>query len=174
MLIYPVQKVPQASLEAATVALKEAYGTTVEVEGSIPVPQDAYSARRQQYLASAFLKALGRLPRHGTGEAKLLAVTVLDLYVPELNFVFGQAEMGGRSAVVSAARLDPRFFGQPADKRLLKERLKKEVVHEVGHCLGLRHCPDPACVMHFSNSLADTDRKQAKPCAHCSRRLGGK
>lgn len=173
VLVCPVQEVPEAQVATAAQALAEAYGASVEVGESLAVPEEAYHQRRRQYLASLFLTALCELPAEATGESKLLAVTTLDLYVPELNFVFGQAQRGGRAAVVSVARLDPRFFGAPADEALLRHRLKKEAVHEVGHCLGLTHCPDRTCVMYFSNSLADTDHKQALPCADCRQRLGG-
>lgn len=171
VLLYPVEDLRQVHLETASAALQEAYGAAVEVRDSASTPTGAYDARRKQYLASAFLEALDGISGEATGEAKLLAVTALDLYAPDLNFVFGQAQMGGRAAVVSVARLDPRFFGDEPDEDLLAERLTKETVHEVGHCLGLRHCPNPRCVMHFSNSLADTDAKKAQPCDNCRRRI---
>jgi predicted Zn-dependent protease len=98
---------------------------------------------------------------------KVLAVTEADLYADDLNFVFGIAQSGGRAAVISLCRL-----GLGADPPLRRDRALKEAVHELGHALGLVHCPDPKCVMHFSNSLADTDRKGSALCPVCQRRGG--
>lgn len=90
-----------------------------------------------------------------------LGITEDDLYVPQLNFVFGLASHEGQSAVVSTHRL------RSDDPSILKERLIKESTHELGHAFGLGHCDDISCVMHFSNSLAETDRKGKAPCAIC-------
>ncbi len=91
----------------------------------------------------------------------------MDLYTRGLNFVFGQARLGGREAVISLARLHQSFYGLPEDEELLLERSLKEAVHELGHTWGLAHCPDHLCVMHFSNSLRDTDVKTARFCSKC-------
>ena len=96
---------------------------------------------------------------------KLVALLDVDLYEHGLNFVFGEATLGGREAVVSIARLyhdDPERF---------LSRILKEVNHELGHAFGLRHCPDPSCVMSFSNSVLDVDRKGIQPCPVCRRKL---
>jgi archaemetzincin len=98
----------------------------------------------------------------------VLGVTILDLYVPGLNFVFGEAHCPGKVAVISLFRLNPEFYGQPADMQLFYERAVKEAVHEVGHTLGLAHCRNSSCVMFFSNSILDTDRKKSSLCEKCS------
>jgi archaemetzincin len=90
---------------------------------------------------------------------RAIGVTRLDLFVPILTFVFGEAELGGRCAVVSLQRLDERFYGVPAREELLRERLVKEAVHELGHTFGLRHCEDWRCVMTPSHAVDRLDIK---------------
>jgi archaemetzincin len=124
------------------------------------IPSQALDRSRGQYLADAFLAPL----RRHVGE-RVLGVTDVDLYAEGLNFVLGLAQGHGRVAVISLARL-----GAETDPRRARARTLKEAVHEIGHTLGLGHCPDPDCVMHFSNRLADTDRKSARFCEACQAR----
>jgi archaemetzincin len=135
------------------------FRVTVAAERAIPV--GSYVPSRRQHQAEALVE----LARREAGD-RVLAVTEADLYSGGLNFVFGLADAGGRVAVMSLHRL--RAGG---DADLLHERAVKEAFHELGHTLGFLHCPDPRCVMYFSNCLADTDRKGAGLCVRC-RRLG--
>jgi archaemetzincin len=103
-------------------------------------------------------------------EDRVLGVTDLDLYVASMNFVFGEARLPGRVAIVSTCRLKATTsYGEAG---LLPIRIVKEAVHELGHTLGLTHCENPLCVMCFSNSLGDTDRKGEDYCNECSKKLG--
>ena len=106
------------------------------------------------------------VPARGVGRA--LGVVGVDLFVPELNFVFGLAE--GDHAV-GLARLRAGKLGA-ADSSLFRQRVAKEAVHELGHTYGLGHCPNRHCVMAFSNSLHDTDVKSQEFCPICRERLG--
>jgi predicted Zn-dependent protease len=102
----------------------------------------------------------------------IFGICNFDAYSSGLNFVFGQASspMGG-VAVIYLARLRQEFYGLDADTYIFNERLLKEATHEVGHAFGLGHCPKQSCVMHFSNSLVDTDRKAKGFCIVCSNKL---
>jgi archaemetzincin len=120
---------------------------------------------RGQYHSTSILQRLGPLlPDAG---ARVLGVTNLDLYIPVLTFVFGEAQLGGTCALVSLHRLREEFYGLPPNEELLFERLLKESAHELGHVLGLRHCPDWRCVMASSHDVARLDLKSETYCHSC-------
>jgi archaemetzincin len=132
---------------------------------------------RGQLLSSAIVDALIDRAEVSFGDPErqwVLGVVDADLYAPGLSFVFGEATVGGCCALVSLARLRTEGGGDPA---LFRRRVLTETVHELGHVAGLAHCPDPACVMFFSETLSDTDRKGCEPCQACAallQRLGAK
>ena len=132
----------------------------------MPIPEDAYNRVRNQYHSSRILEKISIYAKKSR-EDRILGITEADLYVPQLNFVFGEAQCPGNVAIISLHRLKPEFYGQPPNRRLFLERSVKEAVHEVGHTLGLEHCSNPACVMFFSNSILDTDRKSLNFCERC-------
>jgi len=137
-----------------------ARGMTATINEPVPLPARAYVAGRGQYDAEQLLAVV-----RGHGARHVLGITHRDLFALDLNFVFGIAAPS-RACLVSTARLV-----QGADDELFRGRLLKEAVHELGHTLGLAHCPDPGCVMHFSNALADTDRKGDAYCKRCAGQL---
>ena len=97
----------------------------------------------------------------------MIGVTAADLFVPVLTYVFGEAQLGGRAAVVSTHRLRPEAYGLPADDDLLTARAEKEALHELGHTYGLLHCPAPDCVMRASTYAEEIDLKPAALCERC-------
>jgi len=137
---------------------------TVEPTGE---PAEAYDSFRDQYHSTRILVVLDELVQTAHVEL-LLGITPLDLFVPSMNFVFGEARCPGRVAVISTARLKPIH---PTDPNIFGYRVAKEAVHEIGHMLGLKHCPNPLCVMYFSERLADTDKKQEDFCPECDHNL---
>jgi archaemetzincin len=103
-----------------------------------------------------------------TGDCwRVLGVAAVDLYIPILTFVFGEAQMGGPCAVVSSYRLRQEFYGLPGDTELLRARLLKEAVHEIGHTLELPHCGNYRCVMAASHAVEWIDLKEAALCGRC-------
>jgi len=139
----------------------------VSMVDSIGDPPEAYDSRRAQYHSTRILTLLERhIP--SLRVERLLGVTSHDLYVPGMNFVFGEARSPGRVAVISTHRLIP---GKPDESDLLEKRVLKEAVHEIGHMIGLRHCSKATCVMHFSERLSDTDLKSPNFCEDCESHL---
>lgn len=129
----------------------------------------AFNTRRNQYSSSKIIQRLSpEMPEDGL---RILIIVDVDFYVPELRFVFGEAELGGPAAIISLARLRPEFYRMKPDRDLYRERTVKEAVHELGHTFGLTHCGKSSCVMVFSKSLLDTDRKMSTFCQECGRKL---
>ena len=129
-----------------------------------------YSEERNQYHSTLILSALLKvMPADGD---KIIGITSVDLYVPILTFLFGEAQLNGRAAVVSSYRLRNEFYGLPPDDNLLYIRTLKEVAHELGHTLGLVHCPNFECVMHSSTYVEDIDLKHVQYCRKCQEILG--
>ena len=125
----------------------------------------AFHAEREQYHSSDILSRMR--PLVGPDTWRLLAVSDLDLYIPILTFVFGEAQLGGECAAVSLHRLRQEFYGLPADADLLSERLWKEAAHELGHTLQLTHCDHYECVMAASHAVEWIDVKQGEFCGSC-------
>jgi archaemetzincin len=126
----------------------------------------AYNKERKQFHSTRILAKIEEYSRQLLAD-RLLGVTEVDLYVPQLNFVFGEATCPGRTAIISLFRLKPEFYGHKPDHERFLDRCIKEALHEIGHTLGLRHCKDPSCVMFFSNTILDTDRKGKNLCRKC-------
>lgn len=139
----------------------------VLLDSSIDVPFSALDKRRNQYNSTRILEEL--LAYHGRENLvdRVLAVIDVDIYSSELNYVFGEAFTPGKVALVSLWRLKPEFYGVDDDLSLFSMRVLKESMHELGHTLGLDHCSRSFCVMHFSNSVFDTDKKQSLFCDQC-------
>ncbi len=139
----------------------------VTISGNVlKVPEDAYDPIRRQYRSSRMLSMISDY-RPPVDDERVLGVTGVDLYAPGLNFVFGEALSFRGPAIISTYRLRPEYYGMPTDEGLFLERVLKEAVHELGHALGLGHCKNHRCVMFFSNSILDTDRKGMQLCGLC-------
>ncbi len=168
LTICPFGELDEELTAFLAVSAGRVFGLEASVGGTLPVPAAAWTRRRSQYRSGKVLAALaGVAPARAGPRPVMLGVTTVDLFTPGLNFVFGEADPKERVAVISLARLGSSGAGPPGGRSLLGERMLKEAVHELGHVFGLVHCGDPACVMHFSNVIGDTDRKGPGFCARC-------
>jgi archaemetzincin len=164
--VAPLEQQDEPLLKAIADSLRQGYGIQVEQGAALGEPGFAWDSARGQYNAPLILRRL--LNDGAAGQARLLAVTGGDLYIPMLSFVYGLAQLGGAVAVVSMARLRPEFYGLPRDEELLHVRARKEALHEAGHLFGLVHCPDADCAMALSTGIRQLDRKQPSLCAGCA------
>ncbi|MEM2105948.1 MAG: archaemetzincin family Zn-dependent metalloprotease [Candidatus Bathyarchaeia archaeon] len=137
----------------------------------LSVPSEAYDKLRGQYRSDMILKQIHIYVEKTKVFDRVLGIVDIDIFVPELNFVFGEAECPGRAALISLFRLKPEFYGERPNVERLVERATKEAVHELGHTFGLAHCSNPFCVMYFSNSIFETDRKQSLFCNKCQMKI---
>ena len=138
-------------------------------------PTHLFDKARKQWISDSLLDWLLKSNEPDI-TTKVLAICDFDAYSDELNFVFGEAHLGGRLAAIYLPRLREEFYVRKSDNNnnnLFEQRVIKEAVHELGHTFGLRHCQISKCVMHFSNSLQDTDFKNDKFCERCNKILGG-
>jgi archaemetzincin len=171
IVLVPIGNADKTVLESLRHPLEEGFGQRTQISDSIALPQESWNQQRGQHLASLLLAKLPFLPRL---DDRVLGVVDADIFAPGLNFVFGEADIAGKRALISLQRLCQEFYGLPRDENLFRERALKEAVHELGHTYGLRHCPVPTCVMHFSNSLPDTDLKGWNFCPICRGRVSRK
>ncbi len=145
--------------------VERTFGVPVKIRRVEERPPDTFDPARGQYSSTKILRwVLQDVPADAR---KVVAITDGDLYIPVLTFVFGEAQLGGKGAVVSTARLRLDVNGIPTSLRLFRARLLKECVHELGHAFGLIHCPFSRCVMSRSNTVLDVDRKTDDLCRDC-------
>ncbi len=161
--IKPLGNVPDAITEKLKERVGGVFHCPVELKEDSHDLAQAYNPDRKQYFSSKLLASLRKSER----EERVVGIIDVDLYVPRLNFVFGEADVVSGTTIVSLYRLRQEYYGLAPDEALFLERTTKEIVHELGHTFGLGHCPNNKCVMHFSNSLADTDLKRANFCSSC-------
>ena len=129
----------------------------------------AFDPARNQYHSTMLLKAV--IDQPPADAARLFGLTEVDLFIPIFTFLFGEAQLHGPGALLSVHRLHHRFYGLPDDREQFRARVRKEVVHELGHTFGLVHCFDPACVMRPSTYVEEIDLKEEGFCDGCRRRL---
>jgi archaemetzincin len=163
--LLPVGKIDRILLEDLRTAIPRSLPVECEILPFDLDPSPAYHPERQQFHSSEVLERIQSLVR--PKDWRFLAIADVDLYIPILKYVFGEAQIGGPCALVSKFRLRQEFYGLDRDDALVTQRLLKESVHELGHTLELRHCQDYHCVMASSHAVEWIDMRESCLCQSC-------
>jgi archaemetzincin len=133
--------------------------------------EKTFDRKRCQHNSSQILLQI--ISRPPADAVKVLGVVNVDLFIPILTFVFGEAQLSGLGSVIALHRLNNIFYGLSEDKELLRARLVKEAIHELGHNFGLIHCSNQSCVMKSSTYVEEVDQKSEEMCSNCRELLRG-
>ncbi|MCS7111146.1 MAG: archaemetzincin family Zn-dependent metalloprotease [Ignisphaera sp.] len=165
--LFRTRNVDERILEDVALSLHSIFMAEVEIQNYyIELPDNIFDSERMQYLADAVIY---HVYKYKSLAAVAIVLVGFDAYIKGLNFVFGLAIPHLKTAAVFLPRL-----AAVTQAALFPERIRKEVVHELGHILGLKHCSRINCVMSFSNSVTDIDRKTVKFCHKCGKILESK
>jgi archaemetzincin len=166
--IVPVGDFPESILNMVKNEL-EILNIKCRIMTKVSIPKESYNQWRKQYNAEIVMNILSNVSEVKFIDKSIptLLLTEHDLYYAGLNFIFGLEDPTKSCAIVTLARLKPEFYDQRPSRGLLEERVIKEVMHEIGHYVGLDHCQNTKCVMNFSPSVFDVDKKQKEFCDNC-------
>jgi len=157
-------------LDRLSASVRAEYNCAVSVKDAYVDLSEYYDPVRRQYNGDKVLKEVDF--RHDSEALKTIGLFDIDLFIPILTFIFGQAQLNGRTSIASLFRLNNERYGLPANEELLLNRFTKEVIHELGHTFGLIHCHTPTCVMRSSTYVEDIDQKEERLCGNCRNKLG--
>jgi archaemetzincin len=155
----------EVAVRVVAANIQVTFGAPVDHLQPLEVMEEAFVRHRQQYDAPLIIKSLAQ--RDYSGYLRVLALTTVDLCTPILTYVYGEAEMGGKAALVSSYRLRHNEDGTMVSLDLYYERLAKVALHELAHTFSVYHCEDPECLMHFSAKAHHLDRVRIAFCTRC-------
>ena len=168
--LIPINNADPEITDFLALSLSEIFQSVCTIQPETITINHYFSADRQQYHST---KILAELLPFAKGHSNLiLGIVDVDIYIPVLTYVFGEAQLGRQCALISVFRLRQQIYGLPEDKNLFLQRCEKEAVHELGHTLGLIHCPNFECVMHYGSTIDDIDLKRNIFCPDCAARKG--
>lgn len=159
----------KAFLEKIAAAVRATYALQVEILVNYSDLAVYYDPARRQYDGNKLLHYINNV--YASAGNKVIGLFRVDLFIPILTYIIGQAFYNGNAGIVSLYRLKNEVYGMKSDDVLLFNRFQKEVIHELGHMFGLKHCYSPACVMRSSTYIEDVDQKDAAFCPRCRAQL---
>jgi archaemetzincin len=162
--ISPIGNIESSLTDSIGREVQRIFGYRTEVVSLIAQLDFALNFERQQYYSTIILEKLTAVA--SARDVKLLGITTVDLFIPILTYVYGEAQIGGKACIISTCRLSEGISSSDSVQRL-NDRAVKEALHELGHTFKLRHCPERSCIMHYCRSIKDVDRKSNQLCRHC-------
>ncbi len=163
--VVPLGWVEEDVLRVVADSLQGVLRMPVDVWAAMPIPEDAFMRGRNQYNAMTIIKYLAE--NHSDNSLKVLGIMDKDICNPIITYVFGEAYMGGRAAVMSSARLSTSPSGEPVSREQFLDRVVKVALHEIGHTVNIPHCHTGRCGMRASNNLVELDDKLNYLCDYC-------
>ncbi len=163
--LVPLNPVDQGILRHLSTAIADWLSLPVLILPTRPLPLNTLHLVRNQHHSTQLLEYL--LNGDQAGTFRLLGITAADLYIPIFTFVFGEAQLEGKAAIVSIFRPRGDDRGVLAPREVLLRRLLLLSLHELGHTFGLAHCRQPGCLMGFSANLQKLDEKNLEFCDYC-------
>ena len=156
-------------LENIAEAVAHEFPSSVNIkEGHLDL-SEFYDPIRRQYNGTRLLKEIDN--KFASDSIKTIGLFSVDLFIPILTYIFGQAFLNGHAGIASLYRLSNERYGMGSDESIIFERFKKEIIHELGHTYGLVHCHIPTCVMRSSTYVEDIDQKSSEICLKCRTEL---
>ena len=164
IVITPIGKLGALQLDPIRDGVHTLFQYNIEVMDLLSDVDFAFDPVREQYHSTLILERLADLsPAH---TIKLLAICGVDLFIPILTHVYGEAQLGGKACIISTFRLKQDLpLINPQEN--FENRIIKEAIHELGHTFDLRHCKDKTCAMHYCRTIHDVDGKSAQFCRYC-------
>jgi archaemetzincin len=171
--LVPIGPVPADMVQLTAHSLRSHAPVEPVVEPAQPFPPAAESTDRGRYRAERLLEWLGTLPIAPGG--KVMGVTEIDIVAPKGKIrnwgILGMGSIDGRCSVISTYRMKRKWENGGAAGSLVRERLWKVAIHELGHTLGLEHCPKVGCIMEDGHGTVKTTDRDKELCDACARRF---
>ena len=164
ILISPIGDLSPELVETVAREIERVFGFATETGAILEDISFAMDPNRQQHHSTLILDRLAAAKPENC--LRVLAITLVDLFIPILTHVYGEAQLGGAASIVSTFRLSGSGSAMDISPKFI-ERIVKEAIHELGHTFNLRHCPEHTCIMHYCRNEEDVDRKSNELCRYC-------
>lgn len=166
--LVPIGAVAARRIEQTARSLEAHVAVSVQVHPRYPFPHSAKSTRANAYKAESLLDWLDSLPL--PSEGKRMGLTDADIVTRKGSIpiwgILGMGSIDGRCSVLSTYRMERKWEGG-APEALVEARLWKIAVHELGHTLGLDHCPKVGCIMEDGHGTVKTIDRDETLCPSC-------
>ncbi|MFQ5779396.1 MAG: archemetzincin, partial [Nitrospiria bacterium] len=116
--LLPLGDLSESIVQDIAPSLQEIFGVPVIPHDPVDLPPSSYDQSRDQHSSTQILKNLAEYKKTLTNVERALGVATVDLYLPDLKFVYGEADPREGVAIISITRLRPEFYGLPPDEKL--------------------------------------------------------